>query len=408
MIPRTFTAPVSILWRSTPEHSRFRLADFYEPPTIEKSRWIKKRALRPRGSNSSFIGLLKLLAPAAVLTGSGAAVAQSSVTVFGTVDLSVSRVSSSGAGSRLSLASGQGAPSRLGFRGTEDLGGGLSAGFWLEGEVFADTGATSAGGQFFNRRSTVSLLGNFGEVRLGRDFAPSYLNNSAFDPFGNRGAGKAMTYNNIGDTVRNSNSIGYFLPAGLGGFYGTVQYAFGEAASNVPNDKQGNYVGGRFGYANGPINIAAAVGQYKQFIGASNTVPITLGYDLRVANIGGSYDLNFAKILAFYGQEKLKDGPVGASEVNSLLIAATVPVGVGEWRASVGRYDTKDSSNDWQRYSIGYVHYLSKRTQLYGAAALLKNKSGSTHNITANNMSAILPLAGRNSNGFDLGVRHSF
>jgi predicted porin len=361
-------------------------------------------------NKSMFLHWRKLLLPLAVLPAAGAAGAQSSVTVFGVLDLSLTRVTSSGSGSgsgsRTSLASGQGAPSRLGFRGTEDLGGGLSAGFWLEGEIFVDDGSVS--NQFFNRRSTVSLAGAFGEIRLGRDLTPNYVNNAVFDPFGNRGVGKAASYNNIGDTVRNSNSIGYFLPATLGGFYGSVQYAFGEAPSNAPNDKQGNYVGGRFGFARGPFDIAVATGKFDEFIGASNAAPVAIGHDLQVSNIGASYKSDLMKIMAFYGREDLKDGPIGASKVDSMFVAMTVPVGVGEFRASVGHYDTKDSANDWNRYALGYVHYLSRRTQLYGTLGLLKNKSGSTHNITANNTPAIPTLAGRNSSGFDLGMRHAF
>jgi predicted porin len=349
----------------------------------------------------------KSLIPFALLAAYGAAAAQSSVTFFGIVDLSITRVSGGGVGHVTGLASGQGLPGRLGFRGTEDLGGGLTAGFWLEGEIFADTGNT--GNPFFNRRSTVSLLGSFGEVRLGRDFAPTYLSASGFDPFGNRGAGTVMSFNNFGgSTARNNNSVTYFLPATLGGVYGAVQYAFGEALSTVPNDKQGNYLGARLGYANGPWNVALAAGEYKQFIGASNVPPVAIGSDLEISNIGGSYDFNFAKVLVFYGEEKLKNGLTGANKVGSLMIAATIPLGVGELRASVSRYDTKESANDWRKFAIGYVHYLSKRTQLYGAAGLLENKSGSSHTIVPNSMPSVGTLAGRNSNGIDIGVRHSF
>ena len=122
-----------------------------------------------------------LLLLAALSTCSGLASAQSSVTVFGILDAAVTNVKNGSAGSRKTLSSGQGNTSRLGFRGVEDLGGGLKASFWLEGQVDVDTGGTS--GFDWSRRATVSLTGNFGELRMGRDQNPSYLNWGARDLF---------------------------------------------------------------------------------------------------------------------------------------------------------------------------------------------------------------------------------
>jgi len=114
---------------------------------------------------------LKLLALAALTFAAGAH-AQSSVTLFGVVDASVVRMSSN-TNSVTGLSSGGQSSSRLGFRGVEDLGGGLKAGFWLEGGLNTDNG--TAAGFRFDRRSTVSIAGGFGEVRLGRDKSPAYL-----------------------------------------------------------------------------------------------------------------------------------------------------------------------------------------------------------------------------------------
>ncbi|MFX8262517.1 porin, partial [Acinetobacter baumannii] len=84
--------------------------------------------------------------------------------------------------------------SRLGFRGVEDLGGGLKAGFHLEGEIFGDDG--NASGFNFKRRSTVSLAGGFGEVRLGRDLTPGYSKFISYDLFGQVGIGQFMGWSN--------------------------------------------------------------------------------------------------------------------------------------------------------------------------------------------------------------------
>ena len=178
----------------------------------------------------------KSLIALAVLAASGAAMAQSSVTLFGIVDATYAYGSGSVANKSQLTNSGYNS-SRLGFRGVEDLGGGMSASFWLEAGVNNDNGSggttstnnqgasgvTGGGGLTFNRRSTVSLNGGFGEVRLGRDYTPQFWNLTVFDPFGTNGVGTTQTLNSsLGGptTIRASNSIGYFLPGNLGGFYG--------------------------------------------------------------------------------------------------------------------------------------------------------------------------------------------
>ncbi|MBU0828125.1 MAG: porin, partial [Gammaproteobacteria bacterium] len=136
----------------------------------------------------------KSLIALAVLAASGAAMAQSSVTLFGIVDATYAYGSGSVANKSQLTNSGYNS-SRLGFRGVEDLGGGMSASFWLEAGVNNDNGsgantstnnqgaaAAGGGGLTFNRRSTVSLNGGFGEVRLGRDYTPQFWNLTVFDP----------------------------------------------------------------------------------------------------------------------------------------------------------------------------------------------------------------------------------
>ncbi|MDO8419003.1 MAG: porin, partial [Rubrivivax sp.] len=162
-----------------------------------------------------------LLALAALTAFAGVASAQSSVTLFGVVDMSVRTVDNDN-GSRTVMANDANASNRLGFRGVEDMGGGLRAGFWIEGGMTPDNGTAS--GQTWQRRSTVSLMGGFGELRLGRDYTPTFWNHTVFDPFGTNGVGSqtnVQTTAGSGATslVRANNTIGYFLPA-MGGLYG--------------------------------------------------------------------------------------------------------------------------------------------------------------------------------------------
>ena len=346
----------------------------------------------------------KSLIALAVLAASGAAMAQSSVTLFGIVDANFAY----GSGSiynKTSLKNSGYNSSRLGFRGVEDLGGGLSASFWLEGALSNDDG--TPGGLTFQRRSTVSLNGGFGEVRLGRDYTPQFWNLAVFDPFGTNGVGTTQTLNGVSmnpatngvayslqrPVVRQSNSIGYFLPGKLGGFYGQVQFGLGEQASNLgPDKKNGNELAARLGYANGPINVALAFSDTK---GTANS-------SIKTWNLGGQYDLGVAKIMSHYAA----DNPSGAdNDGKGFLIGALVPVGAGEVRLAYSTYkiDTVGADPRSSKLALGYVHNLSKRTALYATYAHVSNKNAA--NSALNDAST---AAGRNSNGYDLGIRHSF
>ncbi|MES2187798.1 MAG: porin [Pseudomonadota bacterium] len=340
--------------------------------------------------------------------------AQSSVTLFGVVDLAVSRLQADGLGHKTGLSTGNQAASRLGFRGTEDLGGGLAAGFWIEGALQPDEG--NAGGLLFQRRSTVSLLGAFGELRLGRDFAPSYLNITYFDPFGARGIGTTIATGNFGySDLRNSNQVHYFTPATLGGFFGSVAYSWGgtggvEPQSNQANSRQGDYWGGRVGYAAGPVSLAAGIGQWKQVLGASNTAPVAIGHDLKEINAGATWDFGVAKLWGFYGQERAEGNPVGNNRLDSTLLGVTAPLGAGEIRASIAHYDMRDSANDSNKFAIGYGYNLSKRTQLYATVATVRNQGTGTRVVKDSEGLALTGGArpGGRSSGFDIGIRHSF
>ena len=348
----------------------------------------------------------KSLIALAVLAASGAAMAQSSVTLFGIVDATYAYGSGSVANKSQLTNSGYNS-SRLGFRGVEDLGGGMSASFWLEAGVNNDNGSggttstnnqgasgvTGGGGLTFNRRSTVSLNGGFGEVRLGRDYTPQFWNLTVFDPFGTNGVGTTQTLNSsLGGptTIRASNSIGYFLPGNLGGFYGQAQYYMGENLSNAANKKDGNGLALRAGYANGPINVALAFSDTKFLSG-----------NIKAVNLGGQYDLGVAKIMAHYNQDDVK----GGNEGKGFLIGGLVPVGAGEIRLAYSTYkiDTVGADPRTNKIALGYVHNLSKRTALYATYAHVSNKNGAAQSLNGS-----VTAAGDNSNGYDFGIRHSF
>jgi predicted porin len=357
----------------------------------------------------------KSLIALAALAAAGVASAQSSVTLFGIVDASISHYKTSGGQKRTALANSGYNSSRLGFRGTEDLGGGMSASFWLEGALSNDDGTPA--GFMFQRRSTVSLAGGWGEVRLGRDYTPTFYNDSVFDPFGTNGVGTnvinkarntvtatpfaAGAAANNNTVTRSSNMVSYFLPSNLGGFYGQVSYAFHEQAqpSGAAGDN-GRYVGTRFGYANGPINVALAAGK------RTGTDPtLAASPDVKTVNLGAQYDFGAAKLLGEVSREKYD---IGGAETTAKgwMIGTLVPVGAGEIRASYGRVKV-DAGADPRadQLALGYVHNLSKRTALYATVARIKNKNGAMLSI---NQSQVAGIANASSSGYDLGIRHSF
>jgi len=168
----------------------------------------------------------KSLIALAVLAASGAAMAQSTATVWGVVDASYGKVSAGGK-STTGLSTSGLSSNQLGFKGVEDLGGGLKANFHLEGALTPDNG-TSAG-LSFTRRSTVGMSGSMGEFRLGRDYTPSFWNATVYDPFGTNGVGAANTASMLSaigaytattgtgsNAVRADNSIAWFSPVVCG------------------------------------------------------------------------------------------------------------------------------------------------------------------------------------------------
>lgn len=355
-----------------------------------------------------------LIALAVLASAAGAASAQSSVTLFGVVDVAATYGrASGGAGkaSKWSLSSGAYNTSRLGFRGTEDLGGGMSASFWLEAQVQGDdgtggatstnnvTGTGGSTGLVFNRRSTVSLAGGWGELRMGRDYTPQFWNLTVFDPFGTVGVGTTATLQGgvTGTTtVRASNSIGYFLPGNLGGFYGQAQLYMGEnARTGAVSEDDGNGFGVRLGFANGPFNVAIALSRTD---GSANGVEA----DIKQNNIAGQWDFGIAKAMAQYVRDER-----GAVDGKGWLIGGLFPMGAGEIRASYSRYEL-DAVGDPRssKVALGYVHNLSKRTAVYTTVARLKNRNGGVGAAPLGG--SVLGAGGDNSTGFDLGIKHSF
>jgi predicted porin len=346
--------------------------------------------------------------------------AQATVEIFGLLDIGYLNTSADGNGSASSINTDGNTSSRLGFRGTEDLGGGLKASFWLESSVSPDSGvggstsldnksAGAAGingsaGLTFGRRSTVSLAGGFGELRLGRDYVPSFNNLTAsWHPFGTNGVGNAgqLFYQvNTGGTtartnVRASNSIGYLLPANLGGFTGHFMYAIGEQASNagVPAGAiadDGKHMGARVGYRSGALNMSIATGTTKYATG-----------DFTQSNFAINYQFGPAKLMYLWGKNE-----VGVTSTTANMVGTQYKLSTGEVRFAYTMLKADKVANDATQWAVGYVHDLSKRTALYANYSQLSNDGVGTRFTVGGGNNTTTPGGG--STGYEFGARHSF
>ncbi|WP_029526005.1 porin [Polaromonas glacialis] len=341
----------------------------------------------------------KSLIALAVLAASGAAMAQSSVTLYGIADAWVGSTETqvNGVGQRQTAVNTSGVNgSRWGLKGSEDLGGGMSAIFQLESGFSLDTGASAQNGTLFSRQAFVGLQSGFGTVSLGRQYS-AYDNlqgatNHNYDAFTFSARG-AVSANGIKDyTNRIDNSIAYTSPS-FGGFSGAVVYGFGEnknATAGTPpvvvNSDATDSASVHIKYANGPILVGYAYQQDKLAgVGAAQDKN---KYNL----VGGSYDFGVAKLTASYNTVKnntLKDkeGQIGVS----------VPFGAAAISAGYARSKTEGITGErtGKGYSILGTYALSKRTGLYAGAQNTK-----AHILNA--------AAETEITTYGLGVRHSF
>jgi predicted porin len=337
-----------------------------------------------------------LLALAVLGTFAGVASAQSSVTIYGLIDVGVSRGNGGTAGnSNGGNANGtkawsvnQSTGSRLGLRGNEDLGNGMSAQFQIEHRFRGDTGEQN-GSSFWAGRSYVQLSSEMvGRVYLGREYAPVHWVADKSDPFGGSGVGQLgsaawgnktkdkggyLTSDPVGGGTRTSNTVGYKSPS-WGGL--TVQLAVAAAETYGIGREQGLNVE----YAGGPLYAALGVDS------------VSKGTNKGQGLVNGAfhYDFGFAKFMVYGAQAKV--GADGASKTKIFSLGAQVPVGPAgsKIKALVYRVDPKGDNNNETKVGLGYDLALSKRTSLYADVGLTR-ADGLTNNNT-----------------FALGAKHTF
>jgi predicted porin len=349
---------------------------------------------------------------------SSSAFAQSNVTIYGIVDTSIRYVNHDNAAgnSNIKLDNGAISNSRIGFKGTEDLGGGLKANFRLENGFSSDTGALSSSGVLFSRQSWVGLSNSYGQLRLGRQNTPLFdLLADHFDPLtvGNYDSNSWLPAG--GTLVRTSNMVRY--DGSFNNFAVGVSYAMGETAGSV---RTGSQFSSSLQYTLGSFSVG---GGYQQTVSSTNN-----SYKASTINLNVSYVLGAAKLFAGYYNIKDSTGAYTSSyfsSVNSLAYSTNGIAGIQRrdnawflgstyqltpaWSLTgAGYYDTSKNVSlsgsgnlgSGKRYTlVAETEYaLSKRTQLYGTVDYNKVKGAQSIEL-AN---------GKSQTGLGVGIRHIF
>lgn len=310
--------------------------------------------------------------------------AQSSVTLYGRVDLSINKPVGSNA---KGMSNGSG--SRFGVRGVEDLGGGMSAFFNVEHRFNADTGVSGEGNslasapatRFWGGRSIVGLQGGFGKITLGREYTTAFLASQlSADPWGwdtvvAGTPGSGLTQSLTGGAiarVRNDSSLTYNFSAA--GFSVGAQIAEATDAVNNFRKKPVNF---SLGYAAGPVMLALGYEKTGQ-VAADSAKWMTLN---------GSFNMGVVKLGGLYGTGNTAAG----ADHRSWMVTAVAPLGQGEFRAVYGRLQNKTADIDAAKgFALGYHYALSKRTTLY--TDYVRNTGFGINQKT----------------GYDFGVKHNF
>jgi len=347
-------------------------------------------------------GALAILALA-----SSAAYAQTGVAFYGVLDLGISVDRGGLAGTSTRVTSGMATQSRWGFRGSEELGNGMSAFFVIEGGIHADNGSSTQNNTLFGRNTAVGLRSRYGALSIGLQDTPLFTTlNVVVDPLRN---GIIRSNNLMAPTgFRTGNSILYRSPD-MDGFSGDLMYVPGE----VPGDSAASRAwGASFGYSKGPFN--ARLAHHRR----NNDTQTLKGLeDARNTLLGANY--NFGPLRAYAGYEVNKGlnssplnntqalfggaAPVASTDSRDLLLAASAPWGASTLVASYVRKDDRSRFNqDARQFGVAYMYAFSKRSDLYTSFARISNHNGAAY--TEGNSEE----PGTGDRQFTLGLRHRF
>ncbi|MGK2900767.1 MAG: porin [Burkholderiaceae bacterium] len=344
----------------------------------------------------------------------GAQAQTSSVTMYGLIDLSVGVQTNSdayGKHNQYLLSTDNGASSRIGFRGREDLGGGLAATFKLEATVTADRGGplgaassgttVAAANAFFRRGATVGLSGGFGDITLGRDYTAGILNQAAtlvaLTTGINEGFAGAVLGQGIGSDFWNNNQIRYVTPR-MAGLQFTGAMSAGE--TNVGN-RAGSTFGFDLNYDQGPLRLDAT---YQKDYGATGA---DVGKSIYWYMLSGAYKFGGFRVTAGYDRvSNPKNAVTGGGFKDSKLMTVGLAYSLTPLMTLAGQYyQVKDLVTDknTKQYLLEVKYSLSKRTSVY-----TKFNHVSAGTIPVSPIYLAPSLTNGSANALMAGVQHSF
>jgi len=311
--------------------------------------------------------------------------AQTSVTVYGQIDEAIAVGVGSGKGTTTQLVNGGLRASRIGFMGSEDLGGGLRTIFLLESGFNANNGAQTQPGLIFGRKAYVGFSSStYGTAIAGRMYTLSYSTVDFFDPQLGIGGGNDNMFTRGG--TRWSNTLRYDSPT-FGGFSGAAAYALPEGVASRKHEEL-------LTYEHGPLVIKLVRSDQN---GANNTLADHNTF------LGASYDFGVIRTVAGYQINRGPGGDQPDTKYNVALIGASVPTGehsvVGA--TYIRANDQTPANNNAQQFAISYQYFLSKRTTLYTSYTHIHNQNGTLLYVTGDTT----PGA---PTEYNVGINHTF
>jgi predicted porin len=314
------------------------------------------------------------------------AFAQSNVEIYGKMDAAISS-EDNGVTRHTVINSGNESSSRIGFKGTEDLGGGLKALFNIEAGVAIDTG--NADSALFGRRSVVGLQGDFGTLTVGREYSPIASIAGATDISGQGFYGSNLSAFNF-VTRRLSNSVNY-RSSSMSGFTVLAAYSAGEQPVGQP---KADLKGIGLEYAQGALYVGAAY----------HTINNNVAGDTKEYAAGASYKFGAFEVKAnYFGQD-----PAGANnKFSQYNIGAAYTMGANKFFAGLqqDKIENGARANGW---NIDYSYALSKRTDLYTGYARLNNNDLGNFAMNSSSIKLAPGKVGADPSVFNVGIRHSF
>ena len=336
--------------------------------------------------------LSRLMLAAVAVCGTSAVMAQSSVTIYGRVNTTIEHQKTG----NLSKTSMENNNSRIGFKGVEDLGNGLKAGFQLEAGFGSDDGS---GPLTFKRQSEVNLSGNFGMVRLGNFYPESYYATSDYIGMHNHETGSSSDALYVDPAwfygTGNGNKVAYRTPT-FNNFWAEASVSMHEKANAAPAVNKNGYDLAA-NYNNGPLSLGAGYSYWNSNYQAS---------------LRGLYTFGQFTLGAYYQRNK-NDQVLGGGHGNrnNFRLSGMYALNASEFHVNVGRANSWSKVDDSAatQWTLGYNYNLSKRTKVYTYYTKVNNgKNASYGYATKDENNNVIRANGLNTSSFAVGVRHNF